>query len=85
MLLELNYHGYRNNPKKEDISSLSIHVVVVQTVQGQQGNLPENAVHVQNCCSTNIIAELSRARLASGEPWVRKFGKLSIRENFVMT
>ena len=76
MLLELNYHGYRNNPKNEDICSLSIHVVVVQTVQGQQGNLPENAVHVQNCCSTNILAELSRARLASGAPWVRKFGKL---------
>lgn len=35
MLLELNYRGYRNNRKKEDISSLSIHVVVVQTVQGQ--------------------------------------------------
>ena len=36
-------------------------------------------------CSTNIIAELSHARLASGAPWVRKFGKLSIRENLVLT
>ena len=26
-----------------------------------------------------IIAELSRAKRASGAPWVRKFGKLSIR------
>ena len=74
-------NGYRNNQKKEDISSLSIHVVVVQTVQGKQGNLPENAVNVQNCCCTNIIAGLSRARCASGAPWVRKFG----RENLVMT
>ena len=33
-----------------------------------------------------FIAELSRARSArSGAPWVRKFGKLSIRENMVMT
>ena len=32
-----------------------------------------------------IIAELSRAKRASGAPWVRKFGKLSIRENLVMT
>ena len=30
-----------------------------------------------------LIAELPRAR--SGAPWVRKFGKLSIRENLVMT
>ena len=26
-----------------------------------------------------IIAELSRAKRACGAPWVRKFGKLSIR------
>ena len=26
-----------------------------------------------------FIAELSRAKRASGAPWVRKFGKLSIR------
>ena len=26
-----------------------------------------------------ILAELSRAKRASGAPWVRKFGKLSIR------
>ena len=32
-----------------------------------------------------MIAELSRAKRASGAPWVRKFGKLSIRENLVMT
>ena len=34
-----------------------------------------------------IIAELlARAKRArSGAPWVRKFGKLSIRENLVMT
>ena len=30
-----------------------------------------------------FVAELSRAH--SGAPWVRKFGKLSIRENLVMT
>ena len=34
---------------------------------------------------TKVIAELSRAKRASGAPWVRKFGKLSIRENLVMT
>ena len=33
--------------------------------------------------SYQIIAELPRAR--SGAPWVRKFGKLSIQENLVMT
>ena len=32
-----------------------------------------------------ILAELSRAKRASGAPWVIKFGKLSIRENLVMT
>ena len=32
-----------------------------------------------------FIAELSRAKRASGAPWVRKFGKLSIRENLVIT
>ena len=32
-----------------------------------------------------LIAELSRAKRASGAPWVRKFGKLSIRENLVIT
>ena len=30
-----------------------------------------------------LLAELSRAQ--SGAPWVRKFGKLSIRENVVIT
>ena len=33
----------------------------------------------------NVVAELSRAKRASGAPWVRKFGKLSIRENLVVT
>ena len=33
-----------------------------------------------------LIAELPRAkRASSGAPWVRKFGKLSIREHLVMT
>ena len=37
--------------------------------------------------SSRFIAELSRARSSarSGAPWVTKFGKLSIRENLVMT
>ena len=37
--------------------------------------------------SSHILAELlARAKRArSGAPWVRKFGKLSIRENLVMT
>ena len=35
---------------------------------------------------TLTIAELSRPRSArSGAPWVTKFGKLSIREDLVMT
>ena len=33
----------------------------------------------------HIIAELRRAKRASGAPWVRKFGKPSIQENLVMT
>ena len=33
----------------------------------------------------SIIAELRRAKRASGAPWVRKFRKPSIRENLVMT
>ena len=33
-----------------------------------------------------VLAERSRAlRARSGAPWVTKFGKLSIRENLVMT
>ena len=32
---------------------------------------------------SGALARASRAR--SGTPWVRKFGKLSIRENLVMT
>ena len=32
-----------------------------------------------------ILAELRRAKRASEAPWVRKFGKPSIRENLVMT
>ena len=32
-----------------------------------------------------IIAELRRAKRASGAPWVRKFGNLSMREILVMT
>lgn len=39
--------GTATNQEKDDISTLSIHVVVVQIVQGQQGNVPENVVHVQ--------------------------------------
>ena len=35
--------------------------------------------------ATQLIAELSRAKRASGALWVRKFRKLSIRENVVMT
>ena len=32
-----------------------------------------------------IIAELRSAKRASGAPWVRKFGNLSMREILVMT
>ena len=32
-----------------------------------------------------LIAELRRAKRASGAPWVRKFGNLSMREILVMT
>ena len=32
-----------------------------------------------------ILVELLRAKRASEAPWVRKFGKPSIRENLVMT
>lgn len=49
--------GTATNQEKDDISSLSIHVVVVQIVQGQQGNVPENVVYVQNCCSTNVYTQ----------------------------
>ena len=34
---------------------------------------------------TTIIAELSRAKRASGAPWVRKWSNLPIRENLVIT
>ena len=33
----------------------------------------------------SIIAELQRAKRASGAPWVRKFGKPPSRENLVIT
>ena len=32
-----------------------------------------------------VIAELQRAKRASGAPWVRKFGKPPSRENLVIT
>ena len=32
-----------------------------------------------------IVAELRRAKRASGAPWVRNFGNLSLREILVMT
>ena len=35
--------------------------------------------------SEDISGALVRAKRASGAPWVRKFGKLSIREDWVMT
>ena len=35
--------------------------------------------------ATTFIAELWRAKRACGAPWVRKCGKLSIRENLVIT
>ena len=33
----------------------------------------------------NFLAELQRAKCASGAPWVRKFGKPPSRENLVIT
>ena len=42
-------------------------------------------IYLMTLLLSNLLAELSRAKRASGAPWVRKFGKLSIRENLVMT
>ena len=47
------------------------------------GNYDMNKKNSQMLEHLVIIAELPRAR--SGAPWVRKFGKLSIPENLVMT
>ena len=47
-----------------------------------------NSLHhfqTKRAIAIQLIAVLSRAKRASGAPWVRKFGKLSIRENLVMT
>ena len=35
--------------------------------------------------TARIVAELRRAKRASGAPWVRNFGNLSMREILVMT
>ena len=40
---------------------------------------------IKSLHATWLIAELRRAKRASGAPWVIKFGKPSIRENLVMT
>ena len=42
-----------------------------------------NTTNVEFIVDRMVLAELSRAR--NGAPWVRKFGKLSNRENLVMT
>ena len=39
----------------------------------------------KNRAKNIIIAELQRAKRASGAPWVRKFGKPSSPENLVIT
>ena len=36
-------------------------------------------------CVDKFIAELTRAKRASGAPWVRKWSNLPIRENLVIT
>ena len=42
-------------------------------------------IHIINTGSDNSGAPARAKRARSGAPWVRKFGKLSIRENLVMT
>ena len=44
-----------------------------------------SAVHENQYDILHFLAELRRAKRASGAPWVIKFGKPSIRENLVMT
>ena len=39
-------------------------------------------IYMLNC---SFIAEISRAKRASGAPWVRKWSNLPIRENLVIT
>ena len=42
-------------------------------------------VYAKHFACIVLLAELSSAERAGGAPWVRKFGKLSIREDLVMT
>ena len=53
--------------------------------QGDNRNTPLDTLSIKEkkvfvkTLNTAFLAELSRAKRASGAPWVRKFGKLSIR------
>ena len=54
----------------------------------QLKNSRHDLIFIADICwlfQNTVTAELSRAKRANGAPWVRKFVKLSIRENLVMT
>ena len=53
---------------------ITIHLVLVKSIA---------KFHFSSFTRSDLIAELPRAR--SGAPWIRKFGKLFIPENLVMT
>ena len=63
---------------------------VAKKVSPENGCFHSNSFSASWCASWNerenvVLAELRRAKHASGAPWVIKFGKPSIRENLVMT
>ena len=64
-----------------------VYCLLIKTFD-QLKNSRHDLIFIADICwlfQNAVIAELSRAKHASGEPWVRKFGKLSIQENLLMT
>ena len=64
-----------------------VYCLLIKTFD-QLKNSRHDLIFIADICwlfQNAVIAELSRAKRASAAPWVRKFGKISIRENLVMT
>ena len=64
-----------------------VYCLLIETFD-QLKNSRHDLIFIADICwlfQNAVIAELSRAKRASAAPWVRKFGKISIGENLVMT
>ena len=79
-------HGMIIRPLPIVSSVISSHTHVGVEVLSTRGNIYEIAhAHCDGKIFTSILAELCRAKRACGAPWVKKYDKLPIRENFLIT